>query len=400
MQLTAEHGGDVDDHCDAGAQGRGEDPDGAGDQFYGDRTYRAVDLEGHIWTFGQTVEVVPPEQWEAATGSEDTGRAFDRIRRRRVWTLDRTLAALADPHPPPHGGAAAGTDLGRRGSWPGLMGLTPPAMSRHLKLLRQSGVVEESSPAFDARVRIYALRPEPMVHLLRWLEENRTDVERTARRLQGAHRDHRSTERRGTKRRRVTSRIIVALRVAASPERAFEVFTEEVGLWWRPNGLFRLHPQSPGKVAFEGGLGGRFIETLPDGKVFEIGRITAWEPGVRWRSAGARRPSRRISRPRSRCGSSRWGTQTRVTVEHRGWDSVPADHVARHHFPDAMFLRRHGEWWGALLTALQRERSHDRAPSIEIVRRWPSRCRRPRSPRTSARRISRAGQDLRHGATP
>jgi hypothetical protein len=31
--------------------------------------------------------------------------------------------------------------------------------------------VEESHPTFDARVRIYALRPEPMANLLRWLEE-------------------------------------------------------------------------------------------------------------------------------------------------------------------------------------------------------------------------------------
>jgi uncharacterized glyoxalase superfamily protein PhnB len=38
------------------------------DQFYGDRTYRALDLEGHMWTFGQTVKVTTPEEWEAATG--------------------------------------------------------------------------------------------------------------------------------------------------------------------------------------------------------------------------------------------------------------------------------------------------------------------------------------------
>jgi hypothetical protein len=30
--------------------------------------------------------------------------------------------------------------------------------------------------------------------------------------------------------------------------------------------------------------------------------------------------------------------ETRVTVEHRGWDSVPQEHVARHGFPDAVFL--------------------------------------------------------------
>ena len=84
--------------------------------------------------------------------------------------LDRTLSALADPHRRrvvdllSHGPRAAG-DLARA------LDLTAPAMSRHLRTLRQSGLVEESHPTFDARVRIYALRPEPMVHLLRWLED-------------------------------------------------------------------------------------------------------------------------------------------------------------------------------------------------------------------------------------
>lgn len=85
--------------------------------------------------------------------------------------VDRTLAALADPRrrrvvdllaerPRPAG------ELARE------LGLPAPAMSRHLKALRNSGLVEESHPDFDARVRIYALRPEPMVHLLRWLAES------------------------------------------------------------------------------------------------------------------------------------------------------------------------------------------------------------------------------------
>lgn len=84
--------------------------------------------------------------------------------------IDRTLAALADPYsrravqllaerPRPAGELARALDL------------PAPAMSRRLKSLRQSGLVEESHPEFDARVRIYQLRPEPMVHLLRWLEE-------------------------------------------------------------------------------------------------------------------------------------------------------------------------------------------------------------------------------------
>jgi hypothetical protein len=38
------------------------------DQFYGDRTYRARDPEGHIWTFGQTVKAMAPEEWDKAGG--------------------------------------------------------------------------------------------------------------------------------------------------------------------------------------------------------------------------------------------------------------------------------------------------------------------------------------------
>lgn len=58
----------LDAHC-ARARAAGaeilQEPE---DQFYGDRTYRARDLEGHIWTFGQTVKDVAPEEWEAETG--------------------------------------------------------------------------------------------------------------------------------------------------------------------------------------------------------------------------------------------------------------------------------------------------------------------------------------------
>jgi len=86
-------------------------------------------------------------------------------------SIDTTLAALADPH------RRRAVDILARGPRPAgelakELGLSPPTMSRHLRTLRESGLVEESHPTFDARVRIYALRPEPMVHLLKWLEES------------------------------------------------------------------------------------------------------------------------------------------------------------------------------------------------------------------------------------
>lgn len=84
--------------------------------------------------------------------------------------IDRTLAALADPHrrhvvellrERPH----------RAGELAERTGLALPAMSRHLRQLRECGLVANSHPEFDARVRIYALDPKPMAALKRWLEE-------------------------------------------------------------------------------------------------------------------------------------------------------------------------------------------------------------------------------------
>jgi hypothetical protein len=152
----------------------------------------------------------------------------------------------------------------------------------------------------------------------------------------------------------VTSRVVVALRVKASPERAFEVFTRDIHLWWRPSPMFQFTPRSPGALAFEPGLGGRFTETLANGKVFEIGKITAWAPPSRlafgWRQATFAPGQATEVEVRF----EPVGDQTRVTVEHRGWDTVPQDHVARHTMPDAMFLRRHAEWWRSLLEGLSR----------------------------------------------
>ena len=42
-------------------------------QFYGDRTYRCRDPEGHIWTVGQTVKPVSREEAEAVSGLKIEG---------------------------------------------------------------------------------------------------------------------------------------------------------------------------------------------------------------------------------------------------------------------------------------------------------------------------------------
>lgn len=84
--------------------------------------------------------------------------------------LDQTLAALADPHrrrvvdllrERPH----------RAGELAQAARISFPAMSRHLKTLRKSGLVEEERDEFDSRVRIYRLKSEAMAELRTWLAE-------------------------------------------------------------------------------------------------------------------------------------------------------------------------------------------------------------------------------------
>jgi len=64
---------DIDGHC-ARARAAGavilQEPS---DQFYGERTYRARDPEGHVWTFGQTVRNVTREDAEKASGYKIEG---------------------------------------------------------------------------------------------------------------------------------------------------------------------------------------------------------------------------------------------------------------------------------------------------------------------------------------
>jgi len=85
-------------------------------------------------------------------------------------SLDQTLLALADPT------RRRVVDLLRRkpqraGDLAGALSVSPPCLSRHLRVLRRSGLIEESGIEQDARVRLYRLRPERFAIVRAWLEE-------------------------------------------------------------------------------------------------------------------------------------------------------------------------------------------------------------------------------------
>jgi uncharacterized protein YndB with AHSA1/START domain len=155
-----------------------------------------------------------------------------------------------------------------------------------------------------------------------------------------------------------SSRVLVALRVRATPERAFAAFTEEIGEWWQPNGLFQFTEGRTGTLAFEPGPSGRLVERYADGGSFEIGRVRVWEPPhrlvVSWREASFAEDQETELHVRF----ERVDTETRVTVEHVGWDALPPEHAARHGFPVATFQLRFAEWWQRLLAGFASRAGH------------------------------------------
>ena len=99
------------------------------------------------------------------------GRLHDEDAARRLSAaLDRMLGAIADPVR-----RRAIELLGQKprsaGELASMLGLAPPAMSRHLRALKEGGLVEDGHPHFDARVRIYSLKRGATDELKRWLAE-------------------------------------------------------------------------------------------------------------------------------------------------------------------------------------------------------------------------------------
>jgi DNA-binding transcriptional ArsR family regulator len=88
----------------------------------------------------------------------------------KKFNIDATLVALADPvrrniveilkvRPRRAGELAA------------LLDASPPLVSKHLKVLRGSALIEEDRTGEDARVRVYRLRPQRLEELRDWLSD-------------------------------------------------------------------------------------------------------------------------------------------------------------------------------------------------------------------------------------
>lgn len=154
----------------------------------------------------------------------------------------------------------------------------------------------------------------------------------------------------------MSDQVKVTTQVAVSPEEAFRVFTEEIDAWWRRGLKYRVSGRHPGTLRLEPRTGGRLYETYESNgraRMHQAGTVIVWSPPTRlvfeWRAANFAKEERTEVEVLFEPASS--GTQ--VTLIHRGWDRIRADHPSRHGQETAAFLRGLGLWWGELLSALR-----------------------------------------------
>jgi uncharacterized protein YndB with AHSA1/START domain len=113
--------------------------------------------------------------------------------------------------------------------------------------------------------------------------------------------------------------------VHVDPQRAFEGWTAGINEWWRLDSPFWMDKSRRRGLRFEPHVGGRFIEVYDDEREgFEIGRVTAWEPGkplgYTWRQADW--PEGAITEVEVRFEPVDGGT--RVSVRHSGFETLAA----------------------------------------------------------------------------
>lgn len=153
-----------------------------------------------------------------------------------------------------------------------------------------------------------------------------------------------------------TDQTRVSVLVAVAPDAAFQIFTEEIDLWWRRGPRYRIFGAERGIVHLEPRLGGRLYESIEAGadmRLVETGRVTCWEPPTRlvfdWRAHNFAPDE--VTEVEVTFEASRSGTL--VTVVHRGWSRIRLDHPVRHGLEVVAFLRMMGLWWGDLVSAMR-----------------------------------------------
>ncbi len=119
----------------------------------------------------------------------------------------------------------------------------------------------------------------------------------------------------------MTSPLRVTFDVSCRADRAFELWTSRIDMWWPQD-----HTVSGEEVTviLEAGVGGRIFERTPDGREHEWGKVTRWEPpnklGYTWYLGRTPAEATEVEITFIELDDA-----TVVDIEHRGWEQLGAE---------------------------------------------------------------------------
>jgi uncharacterized protein YndB with AHSA1/START domain len=123
-----------------------------------------------------------------------------------------------------------------------------------------------------------------------------------------------------------TSAVRHSVTVPIDRERAFRLFTEEIGSWWPSEG-YKIS-EGPITEVFEGRQGGRWYELAEDGSQCTVGTVLEWDPPARFLMTWQLTPDWAFEEDLERATKievvfeeEEGGDATRVSLEHRGFEA-------------------------------------------------------------------------------
>jgi uncharacterized protein YndB with AHSA1/START domain len=118
----------------------------------------------------------------------------------------------------------------------------------------------------------------------------------------------------------MTAPLRMSFDVDCSAEHAFTVWTSGIGSWWPTD--HTVTADAGLQVVMQGGVGGRIYERTPDGREFDWGEVTVWEPPARlvylWHLRRDRADATEVEIHFVAAAPAK----TRIDIEHRGWERL------------------------------------------------------------------------------
>ena len=156
----------------------------------------------------------------------------------------------------------------------------------------------------------------------------------------------------------MSAKTFVALRVDCDAQTAFDMFTNDIDLWWKQGPRNRLIGNRPGIMQFdERDNGTRVLQEVDKRRpdfVVEAGKVIHWDPAKRlafewrWPTADRKEPVTHVDIRFAQSGDA-----TRLTLTHSGLEALSAAHPARNGLNDNRFKPMMTHYWQAHLVSLR-----------------------------------------------